>query len=311
MQRSDLGLRNFIGQKHEVIKLKRQIAGAKTYGETLPPMLIIGPSGIGKTYLAECLAGDVGTLLILVHGKDYVDTLAAKFTHVKHGDIVLIDEAHNLEPAAQEMLYEIIDHSQVPEGTADNSADETVYLEIPACTVILATNLPGKLLDALQKRMEITINLRYYPLDEMQDILDHWAAKLNVLISPKAGKLLAQASGGLPRYILHHLKNLRRHCRDSERRQIRYAQVRDYLTTFQIDDLGLGPQELDYMRYLQKVGKASLESIRLNLGLDGKHVRHQVEARLQRLGFVVIRGGRELTPSGRKWLAKSHDWEVL
>ena len=170
MPRRSFGLRNFIGQEREVIKLVRQIAGAKLRGEPLPPMLIIGPSGIGKTYLAKCLAGEVGTSLIVANGKESQGKLAGKFRSAKHRDIILIDEAHNLKPDSQEMLYEVIDNSVVPEGDGTESAEETVYAEIPACTVLLATNQPGKLLDAAQKRMEITINLTYYPLAEMREL---------------------------------------------------------------------------------------------------------------------------------------------
>lgn len=310
MPQPDCGLRKFIGQQKEVMKLQRQIAGAKTCSEPLPPMLIIGPSGIGKTYLVKCLAEEVGTSLIRAHGKESEPTLVGKLRRVKHGDIVLIDEAHNLSPEAQEMIYEVIDNSQVPEGDGTESEDEMIYLEIPSCTVLLATNQPGKLLDAMQKRMEFTINLGYYPLNEMQEIADHLAAKLNMFVSLQASKLIAKVSGGLPRCAKHHLKNLRRHCPNAQGREIRCVQVRDYLATFQIDDQGLGPQELDYMRYLQKVNKASLESIRLHLGLDVNHVRQQIEARLQRLGFITLSGGRELTQAGRMWLAKSHDSET-
>lgn len=306
MRHTSSGLRNFIGHRKQVALLQRQLAGAKARGEPLPAMLFCGPSGVGKTLMVELLAADYGSHLARANGYDSVWELTAKLTKLNHGDVLFIDEGHNLVPKAQELLYQVIDHSRIPQWDSQDpnvTKEETKYIEIKPCTVALATDQPGKLLNAMQKRIEIVINLGYYRESEMRAIVDRMAADLNLLISSRASDLLAGVCGGVPRQAKQYLQSLRRYYPDSEKREIKAAQVQAFLAAVQIDGKGLTKVHRDYMRHLQDTKKASLATLALHLGLDRDHVRLQVEPTLRRLGFLAIgNGGRLLTEKAQKWM---------
>src|SRR5437868_5382406 len=104
----------FVGQRKAVDRLRRQLDGARAFGEPCPPIGLIGPSGVGKTELARAIAAYQGTTLILAHGQDAPADVAAKLLAAKAGDVVLVDEAHNAKPNLQEMLYQVIDESRLP-----------------------------------------------------------------------------------------------------------------------------------------------------------------------------------------------------
>lgn len=298
---------SFIGHKRQVDFLKRQLAGAKYRGEPFPHTCFIGPSGVGKTQLAEALATEYGTQMIEANGHDALTELVQKLRRLNACDFLFVDECHNLTPKAQELLYQVVDRSRVPnwEGTQtqSDSPTDTAYIELAPCTLVAATDQPGKLYNALQKRMEIRIQLGYYSLREMREIVRCLASDLGLLLNGHASGQIAKVSHGLPRTAKHHLQNLRRHFLEAESRQIRLTEVRQYLRDCGIDSKGLGKMERDYLACLHKHGPASLESLALHLGTDADHVRRQIEPALKRLGLFVVANGRQLTEAGHKWIA--------
>lgn len=306
MPRSVPTFRSFVGHPREVNLLRRQLAGAKKLAEPFPNSLFLGPSGVGKTLLAESLAAEYGSSLIVANGVDTIPELTAKFVSAKAFDFVFIDEAHGLPSMAQELLFSVIDNRQLstPEKSKDDETESgPQFVTVEQFSLILATDRPGKLLNALQKRIPIKIALGYYGLREMREIVDKLATDLNLLISAQASNQIARVSGGTPRTTRLHLENLRRHVPNAEKRQINIAQVRRFLHDFGIDEKGLGKVERSYLRYLLSTAPASVESLSLHLGLDVEYVRRQIEPVLSRADFILIgSGGRRLTEAGRNWI---------
>ena len=288
--------------------LRQQLAGAKCRGEPFPSTLLAGPSGIGKTLLAKSLAAEYGTEVILAHGRDSPADIAAKFRSAKANDFVFTDESHGLVVKAQELLLSVIDDRTVPnfadvdEATDGERPGTTVKIE--PCTVVLATDQPGKLRNALLKRLELKVSLDFYPNREMREIVDLIASELNMLLSPHAANQIAKISGGLPRLARLHLLKLRRHFPHAEDRQISVEDVRQYRACFGIDANGLELEDCRYLRYLCDTAKASLQSLAFHLGVDLAYVEAQIEPKLRRLRFISVgSGGRTLTSLGHEWIA--------
>ena len=251
--------------------------------------------------------------------------LIDKLLALKHCDFLFLDEAHPLTPLEQELLYEAIDHRRVPapdpdgkprgaaglaaqggvktQGTTAQGAapqDKPRYLRIQPFTLVLATDRPGALRNALKKWFPLRLNLPPYELDELREIVSTIAARLEVLPSPKATGVLARACLGLPRRA-EHLLGLLRHFHPAGREQLKTVEIREFLRAHLIDPDGPGEVERYYLTVLQERGRASLDTLALQLGTDRDEVQFQVEPVLVRLGLVDVKSsGRLLTEKGRQ-----------
>ena len=301
---------NFVGHKKVVDLLRRQLEGVQARGEPFPHTLITGASGLGKTLLAEALAAEYDASLVKTIGDISKAGLVDRLVALSTNDFLFIDEAHALKRSVQELLYEAIDNlwvPRVPDSVAASAPQQEGEdgVTIKPCTILLASDLPGGLSNALQKRMALRVALNYYPIDELKEIVERLASDIDVLLSPHAARLIAQVSVGLPRRAKQYLQTLRNHFSDSEKQQVSVPQVREFLAAFGIDDKGLGTQDRQYLDYLKDVGAASLESLAICLGLDCDFVRRQIESVLLRQRLVKIGpSGRTLTPMGLDWINK-------
>jgi Holliday junction DNA helicase RuvB len=292
---------DFVGQRKVMMPILRIQDGAIARGEAAPHMLFQGPSGTGKSMGADTLRKRAGTTVTKFLNAT-VGEIVDRLTTLKASDIVFFDECHNLANDVQEMLFEVIDSDQVPGQSASPNAS-TEPIKIQKLTLIFATDQPGKLLNALIKRIPLTVQFRLYSTSELKEIVARIAARRKILLSAQAARQLASACNGLPRRAEHHVNNLRLSFADSERRQLGIEDVRDYLTGLGLDEHGLGTNERKYLRFLRRNKVASLESLAGHLGTDSEYVKSQVEQQLRFRGLIAVgRNGRVLTKKGREWV---------
>jgi Holliday junction DNA helicase RuvB len=118
--------------------------------------------------------------------------------------------------------------------------------------------------------------------------------------------LIAQRSRGTPRLALRLLQACRRVCRAEGENAITIDHLDRACLLEQIDPLGLGPTEQQYLRILAE-GTSRLNVIASRLGLPARTVAEVTEAFLIRAGLVAKddQARRQLTAEGREHLSNN------
>ncbi len=241
-------------------------------------LLLTGPPGIGKTYIAMWHAGRLGAWCEPINGTS-ADSYLPLMQQAQA--TIIIDECHMMK--GPEALYPLLD---VPIETGeDENGDE--YVKV----FILATTDEGDLPPALRSRLW-PISLRPYTMDELAQI-----AILNEpSLRPDTALILSEFSKGSPR----RAKRLGQLIGTMQRKYER--QLAPEHVPFALKDIGqpngLTLGEVEFMRQLRD-GPLSKSSLMGILGLGSNTVRMR-ETDLMGIGLLKIGfKGRSLTPSGQ------------
>ena len=108
-------LYDFIGQNRIKARLELAIAAAKSRGESLDHILLIGAPGSGKATLANVIAKVMGVNLKTTSGPTITKAgdLAGLLTNLEEGDVLFIDEIHRLQRTIEEYLYQAMKDFQL------------------------------------------------------------------------------------------------------------------------------------------------------------------------------------------------------
>jgi len=293
-----LCLQDYIGQVEIKENLRVFINAAKQRGQALDHVLLSGPPGLGKTTLANIIAGELGVGLNSTSGPvlERQGDLAAILTNLEAGAILFIDEIHRMNRLVEEVLYGAMEDYKLDIMIGQGPMARTVKLDLPPFTLVAATTRTGLLSSPLRDRFGIPFRLAYYSPEELCVIVKRSAGILKIGIDEEAALELARRSRGTPRVANRLLRRMRDYAQQSDSPVITHPVVSDGLNRLGIDPLGLDPFHLEILRTVAarfNGGPVGLSTLTAALSEPKDTIEEVYEP------FLIQKGFLQKTPRGR------------
>ena len=291
-------LSEYIGQEKVKENMKIYIEAAKKRKEPLDHVLLYGPPGLGKTTLSGIIANEIGVQIKITSGPaiEKPGSLASILTTLKDGDVLFIDEIHRLSRQVEEVLYPAMEDYVIDIVIGKGASARSIRLDLPKFTLVGATTRAGMLSAPLRDRFGVVNRLSFYTTEELEKIILHSAAVLEVEIEEDGAIELARRSRGTPRLANRLLKRVR------DFAQIKYdgritKEVTDFaLDLLEVDKLGLDQTDRQIiMTMIQNFGggPVGLDNLAVSIGEDAGTLEDVYEPYLVQNGLIVR------TPRGR------------
>lgn len=229
------------------------------------PLILFGPSGYGKTYLAQYIAEQTGKTFIeyncafIQNKASFIKTIIKATTD----DLLFLDEIHALHKDLQELLYSVIDRHEVLLNRNK--------IQIEKFLLVAATTNEGDLNEALLNRFVYDIRLENYSEKDLADIAKNYASEKHSLsIEDDAAIELAKISRGCPRIVKKRVEWVNM----LSTKTVSTEDVLKLKKVLRIDKHGLEQKDREYLSFLiNNDGKpVSLKSICQKLNMDEKSI---------------------------------------
>lgn len=274
--------------------------GGKT---PFPHLILCSPGGCGKTMLAEIIAREIKKPIRLQMGQtlNTPAKVSEMLLSLKSGDVLYIDEAHQLRPNCQEALYRAMeDGIVVPSGKAIANP-----IKLPPFTLIASTTDSWGLLPSLLQRFKYSIQLERMSAADLAMAISHRAERKQWKVSAEAAGMIADRAHGTPRLAISLLDG----CMDTAiaggADDVDAMIVEATCSIWRIDSLGLDNTARKYLQYLADAnGPLRLNVLSSKLqGLSRRTIETRVEPELVYLELITKDAdGRRLTAAGRQHL---------
>ena len=229
--------------------------------------LLVGGPGLGKTQVAKVIAAELAVHCheILSQSIKSAADLNAVLLAAKEKDVVFLDEAHELPKEQQTALYLALDQRKIVLAGGRTGRAPT-SIPIAQFTLLLATTDEYCLLQPLRDRMKLVLRFSYYTVEELTTLVRQRSQALRWKVDEVVFPLISHRSRGTPRLGLRLLQSARRVCRSEGNSTITEDHLERACQLEQIDGLGLGPTEQQYLRILAE-GPTRLNVLASMLGL--------------------------------------------
>src|SRR5260370_39751349 len=196
------------GQQALREQLTVAIEASRARGEALDHLLLAGPTGLGKTSLAQIVAAELEVPFVQTAGPalERKGDMAAFLTAVEPRSVLFVDEIHRLSRTLEETFYPAMEDHRLPITVGQGAGARVVTLELPPFTLVGATTRTGLLTTPLRDRFGIQARLEPYSVPELATIVRRSAGLLQIELQEDGAIAIAARSRGTPR-VANRLPN--------------------------------------------------------------------------------------------------------
>lgn len=296
---------NLIGQK--MVKTRLGFY-KKAFDKTkvVPPLLFVGPSGVGKTkfvreFSKHLTKKDGGRRPILEMNCSSIKNIGQLFDeilipYVLNKEITLFgDEAHAIPHDVSDGLLTILntEDSPIVDYLAPNGM--TYQFDFTKQVIIFATTESDKIFKPLKNRLTL-VDFCDYKTDELKQIFVRNLPKIK--LTEESLELLAQTSRGNARECVTRAKSVIQYCAIEEKKEFTAEDAKNLFEILGIMPHGLNQIELKLLQILRAKGSCTLSNLAAVTGLSRTCIQNDHELFLVRKGFININGLRQITRLG-------------
>jgi len=291
-------LAEFIGQRKVKELLGITIEAARNRGEALDHVLLYGPPGLGKTTLAQIIAGEMAVSISTTSGPvlERRGDLTGILTNLGEREVLFIDEIHRLLPEMEEVLYPAMEDFQADVVVGQGTGARVHTMRLSHFTVIGATTRAGLLTAPLRSRFGIVHRLDFYNPEELLQIVLRSAKILEIGIDEAGAREVARRSRGTPRVANRLLRRVRDFAQVRAKGHISLEVARESLGLLGVDEQGLDEVDRSLLRALidkYAGGPVGLGTLAATLSEEEDAIEEICEPYLMQLGML------DRTPRGR------------
>jgi Holliday junction DNA helicase RuvB len=219
---------------------------------------------------------------------------------MREGDILFIDEIHRLRPIIEEFLYPAMEDYRIDIRLSEGPKAQTITMPIERFTLIGATTRFGMLTAPMRARFGIVERLNYYPVEDLEQIVNRSALVLNVEIDDGGAHEIARRSRGTPRVANRLLRRVRDYAQVKADGSITRDVAAQLLRMIDVDEFGLDDMDARILKtIIEKFegGPVGLNSLGAAISEDPTTIEEVYEPFLVQHGFLQRTSrGRVATP---------------